>query len=67
MEESSAGIEEMTSMTASVKEDMSITKKKAKEGLDLAINIKEKAESVNEDACSSMSEVEKYMKTQRKN
>ncbi|KEI85998.1 methyl-accepting chemotaxis protein [Clostridium botulinum] len=59
MEESSAGIEEMASMTASVKEDMSITKKKAKEGLDLAINIKEKAESVNEDACSSMSEVEK--------
>ncbi|NFK77808.1 methyl-accepting chemotaxis protein [Clostridium botulinum] len=59
MEESSAGIEEMTSMTASVKEDMSITKKKAKKGLDLAINIKEKAESVNEDACSSMSEVEK--------
>ncbi len=59
MEESSAGIEEMASMTASVKEDMNITKEKAKEGLDLAINIKEKAESVNEDACSSMSEVEK--------
>ncbi|MDU1322035.1 MAG: methyl-accepting chemotaxis protein [Clostridium botulinum] len=59
MEESSAGIEEMASMTASVKEDMNITKEKAKEGLDLAINIKEKAESVNEDACSSMNEVEK--------
>lgn len=33
MEESSAGIEEMASMTASVKEDMSITKKKQKKGL----------------------------------
>ncbi|MCR1934629.1 methyl-accepting chemotaxis protein [Clostridium tepidum] len=59
MEESSAGIEEMASMTASVKEDMDITKEKAKEGLDLAINIKEKAESINKDACNSMSEVEK--------
>ncbi|WP_409069315.1 methyl-accepting chemotaxis protein [Clostridium sp. FAM 1755] len=59
MEESSAGIEEMTSMTASVKEDMSITREKAKEGLDLAINIKEKAENINEDASNSMNEVKK--------
>ncbi|EJO5349137.1 methyl-accepting chemotaxis protein [Clostridium botulinum] len=59
MEESSAGIEEMASMTVSVKEDMTITKEKAKEGLDLAINIKKRAEGVNEDACNSMNEVEK--------
>ncbi|WMJ82201.1 methyl-accepting chemotaxis protein [Clostridium sp. MB40-C1] len=59
MQESSAGVEEITSMTMSIKEDMNNTAEKAKEGLDLAVNIEKKAELVNEDTSKSMVRVEK--------
>ncbi|MCY6354171.1 methyl-accepting chemotaxis protein [Clostridium sp. ZS2-4] len=58
MQQSSAGVEEAASMTVAIKEDVSSTAEKAKEGLDLALNIQKKAENINEDASRAMEHVE---------
>ncbi|WP_027623112.1 methyl-accepting chemotaxis protein [Clostridium lundense] len=58
MEECSASVEEVASMAATVKEDVENTAKKAQEGLQLALNIQQNADSVNSDTSKSKENVE---------
>ncbi|WMJ79306.1 methyl-accepting chemotaxis protein [Clostridium sp. MB40-C1] len=53
MQESSASVEEVTSMTATVKEDIINVTENAKEGLNIALGIQQKAEEVKEDSTKS--------------
>ncbi|MFD3158161.1 methyl-accepting chemotaxis protein [Haloimpatiens sp. FM7330] len=57
MQESSAGVEEVTAMASAVKEDVNNTANRAKEGLNLALNIQERAELINEDTNNSINHV----------
>ncbi|MTK11980.1 MAG: methyl-accepting chemotaxis protein [Clostridiaceae bacterium] len=59
MEESSAAVEEVTSMASTVKEEVIITAKKAQEGLNVALNIQEKAVSINNDSIQAKESTEK--------
>lgn len=62
MEESSAAVEEVTSMASTVKEEVIITAKKAQEGLNVALNIQEKAVSINNDSIQAKESTEKIYK-----
>ncbi|WP_243156246.1 methyl-accepting chemotaxis protein [Clostridium sp. C2-6-12] len=59
MEESSAAVEEVTSMAITVKEEVNLTAEKAQEGLKVALNIQEKAVSINNDSIKSRENAEK--------
>ena len=59
MEESSASVEEVTSMTTTVQEEINISAKKAQEGLQIALNIQNKAVSINDDSVNSKENAEK--------
>ncbi|MBI6872334.1 methyl-accepting chemotaxis protein [Clostridium aciditolerans] len=59
MEESSAAVEEVSSMATTVKEEVAITAKKAQEGLNVALNIQEKAVSINNDSIQAKESTEK--------
>lgn len=59
MEESSAAVEEVTAMACTVKEEVSVTAEKAQEGLNVALNIQEKAISINNDSIQSKESAEK--------
>ncbi|MCT8975628.1 methyl-accepting chemotaxis protein [Clostridium sp. CX1] len=59
MEECSAAVEEVASMSLTVKEEVNTTAKKAQEGLDLALNIQEKAASMNNESIQSRESAEK--------
>lgn len=59
MEESSAAVEEVTSMAVTVKEEVNSTARKAQEGLNIALNIQEKAISINNDSIKSRENAEK--------
>lgn len=59
MEESSAAVEEVTSMAVTVKEEVNVTAKKAQEGLNVALNIQEKAVSINNDSIKSRENAER--------
>ncbi len=54
MEESAAAVEEVTSMVLTVKEEVDTTAEKANEGLNIALNIQEKAMQINKDSTKSM-------------
>ncbi len=58
MEESSASVEEVTSMATTVKQDASIAFNKTKEGVNLAVDIQQRADTVNEETSKSKSKVE---------
>lgn len=62
MEESSASAEEITSMTTTVKEEMNTTAQRAKEGLKIALNIQDKAESINKESLVSKENAERIYK-----
>lgn len=59
MEESAASVEEVTSMTSTVQEEVNITAQKAQEGLQIALNIQNKAISINDDSIKSKENAEK--------
>ncbi|MDW8801567.1 methyl-accepting chemotaxis protein [Clostridium sp. A1-XYC3] len=59
MEECSAAVEEVASMSLTVKEEVNTTAKQAQEGLDLALNIQEKATSMNNESIQSRESAEK--------
>jgi len=59
MEESSAAVEEVTSMTTTVQEEVNVTAQKAQEGLQIAVNIQNKAVSINDDSIKSKESAEK--------
>ena len=64
MEESSAAVEEVTAMSATVKEEVSVSSENAKEGLNVALNIQKKAFSINNDSIKSRESAETiYNKT----
>lgn len=58
MEESSAAVEEVTSMTTTVQEEVNVTAKKAQEGLQVALNIQNKAVSINDESIKSKENTE---------
>lgn len=58
MEESTAAAEEITSMASTVKEEVNVTAEKAQEGLKVALNIQEKAASINDDSIKSRKSAE---------
>lgn len=67
MEESSAAVQEVTSMTVTVKEEVNFTAVKAQEGLNVAMNIQEKAIAINNDSIDSKETAEKiYGETKTK-
>jgi methyl-accepting chemotaxis protein len=59
MEESSAAVEEVTSMTTTVQEEVNVTAQKAQEGLQIALNIQNKAISINDESIKSKESAEK--------
>ena len=59
MEESSAAVEEVTSMAITVKEEVNLTAGKSQEGLNVALNIQEKAVSINNDSIKSRDNAER--------
>jgi len=59
MEESSAAVEEVTAMACTVKDEVNVTAEKAQEGLNIALNIQEKAISINNDSIQSRESAEK--------
>jgi|GEM_PF-1456032 len=59
MEESSAAVEEVTAMACTVKDEVNLTAEKAQEGLNIALNIQEKAISINNDSIQSRESAEK--------
>lgn len=59
MEESSAAVEEVTSMTTTVQEEINGTAKKAQEGVQIALNIQNKAMSINNESVNSKENAEK--------
>ncbi|APM39190.1 methyl-accepting chemotaxis protein [Clostridium kluyveri] len=64
MEESSAAVEEVTSMATTVKEEVNISEQKSQEGLEIALNIQEKAVTINNDSIQSKKIAEEiYIKT----
>ncbi|HEY8889006.1 MAG TPA: methyl-accepting chemotaxis protein [Clostridium sp.] len=67
MQQSSASVEEVTSMATTVKEEANITYSKAKEGVKLAVEIQERADSVNEQTTKSKAKVESiYIESKEK-
>lgn len=62
MEESSAAAEEVTSMCTTVKEEARVRVESAQEGLKVALNIQEKAVSINNDSMQSRESAEKIYK-----
>ncbi|MBK1813375.1 methyl-accepting chemotaxis protein [Clostridium sp. YIM B02505] len=59
MEESSAAVQEVSSMTSNVRDEINITAEKAQQGLDIALNIQQKATAINEESVSSRKNAEK--------
>lgn len=59
MEQSSASVEEVTSMSFTVKEDINNSAKKAKEGLNVALEIQKKADDININSSKSKEIAEK--------
>lgn len=62
MEESTSAVEEVTSMASTVKEEVNVTAEKAQEGLNVALNIQNKAVSINNDSIKSKESAEKIYK-----
>ncbi|MCY6370759.1 methyl-accepting chemotaxis protein [Clostridium ganghwense] len=58
MEETSAAVQEVTSMTVTVKEDAVTSSQKAKEGLNLALDIQKKTEAINRNSTESKEKVQ---------
>lgn len=67
MEESSASVEEITSMTNTVKEEVSASAENAKEGLKIALNIQDKAMTMNNESLVSKENVERIYKETKVN
>lgn len=67
MEESAAAVEEVSSMTMTVKEEVNNTANKAKQGLDIAVAIENKAGNINKESLLSKENAEKiYEQTKGK-
>ena len=62
MEESAAAVEEVSSMTMTVKEDVNNTADKAKQGLDIAVGIENKAENISKESLVSKENAERIYK-----
>lgn len=62
MEESSASVEEITSMTTTVKEEVNAAFENAKEGLNVALNIQDKAMAINNESLVSKENAERIYK-----
>jgi len=62
MEESAASVEEVTSMSTAVQEEVNITAQKAQEGLQIALNIQNKAVTINDDSIKSKESADKIYK-----
>ncbi|GFP76662.1 methyl-accepting chemotaxis protein [Clostridium fungisolvens] len=59
MEESSAAVQEVSSMTSNVRDDINTTAIKAQQGLDIALNIQQKATAINKESISSRQNAER--------
>lgn len=59
MEESSAAVQEVSSMTSNVRDEITTTAEKAQLGLDIALNIQQKATAINKESISSRENAEK--------
>lgn len=66
MQECSAALEEVTSNAAEIKENANSSMKRAKEGVQLAINIQNSADNAARDTAISKENVEKFMSVQGK-
>jgi methyl-accepting chemotaxis protein len=62
MEESAASVEEVTSMSTAVQEEVNITAQKAQEGLQIALNIQNKAVAINDESIKSKESADKIYK-----
>lgn len=62
MEESAAAVEEVSSMTMTVKEEVNNTANKAKQGLDIAVGIENKAENISKESSVSKENAERIYK-----
>jgi len=67
MEESSASAEEITSMTTTVKEEVSAAAENAKVGLKMALNIQDKAMTMNNESLVSKENAERIYKETKVN
>lgn len=59
MEESSAAVEEVTSMAATVQEEVNVSAKNARQGLNVVLGIQEKAVTINKDSINAKGNTEK--------
>ncbi|GKU24032.1 methyl-accepting chemotaxis protein [Clostridium folliculivorans] len=59
MEESSAAVQEVSSMTSNVRDEINTTAQKAQQGLDIALNIQQKATAINKESVSSRENAER--------
>lgn len=62
MEQSSAAVEEITSMTATVKEEINTNAENAKDGLNVALGIENKAQKINDESLVSKQNAERVYK-----
>jgi methyl-accepting chemotaxis protein len=62
MEESAASVEEVTSMSTAVQEEVNVTAQKAQEGLQIALNIQNKAIAINDESIKSKESADKIYK-----
>ncbi|WP_234118071.1 methyl-accepting chemotaxis protein [Clostridium hydrogenum] len=67
MEQSSAAVQEITSMTATVKEEVNVSAENAKDGLDIALGIENKAQAINEESLVSKQNAENIYKETKVN
>lgn len=58
MEESSASVQEITSMANTVQDEVKVTAENAQEGLTIALNIQNKADSINKDSIKAKENTE---------
>lgn len=65
MEESAASSEEVTSMATTVKEEVNLSAKKAKEGLNRALEIQKKAEDINRNSLMSKENAERIYRSSK--
>ncbi|GFZ30423.1 hypothetical protein CSC2_09490 [Clostridium zeae] len=67
MEESSAAVQEVSAMTSNVRDEINTTSEKAQQGLNIALNIQQKATAINKESVSSRQNAEKIYNETRMN
>lgn len=67
MEQSSAAVQEITSMTVTVKEEVNVSAENAKDGLEIALGIENKAQAINDESLVSKQNAENIYKETKVN